>query len=222
MGDHGILDAEAEAGDGRSNLIFFYFNLTQILASAASPTESLVSVASHVQPNQSSRQLQGGPRNGAFPPANGNKRSRLVTVPSGPMDQYDMSRGAREMYTGQPPNPSSMHPSLPMPYTNGHHPLPAAEWALNNNQLEGPGMPVARGSSHPVPAQNMNVPTTSTPVDQRVESTAGGGDEGDVDDERKYCFCDGVSYGEMIGCDDPNCEREWVRGLRNFLQRHSC
>jgi hypothetical protein len=28
-------------------------------------------------------------------------------------------------------------------------------------------------------------------------------------EERKYCYCNGVSYGEMIGCDDPACEREW-------------
>ena len=77
-------------------------------------------------------------------------------------------------------------------------------------------MPVARGSSHPVGVQNMNIPTTSTPVDQQADSAGGGGDEGEVEDERKYCFCDRVSYGEMIGCDDPNCEREWVRSLSNL------
>ena len=119
------------------------------------------------------------------------------------------------MYANQPPNSSSMHSSLPVPYQNGHHPLPGAEWAMNNNQLEGPGMPVARGGSHPIPVQNAT--TASTPVDQQGENNGGGGDEAEVDDERKYCFCDRVSYGEMIGCDDPQCEREWVRGLSNFL-----
>jgi len=122
------------------------------------------------------------------------------------------------MYTNQPPNSSSMHPSLPLPYANGHHPLPGTEWAVNSNQLEGPGMPVARGASNPTQAQNMSIPTSSTPVDQQADSTTGGGDEGEVEDERKYCFCDRVSYGEMIGCDDPQCEREWVRILSNFLQ----
>ena len=34
--------------------------------------------------------------------------------------------------------------------------------------------------------------------------------DGDNDDNRTYCYCDGVSYGEMIACDDENCEREWV------------
>ncbi|KZT25131.1 hypothetical protein NEOLEDRAFT_1133881 [Neolentinus lepideus HHB14362 ss-1] len=28
-------------------------------------------------------------------------------------------------------------------------------------------------------------------------------------DEPRYCFCNQVSYGEMIACDNPDCEREW-------------
>ena len=28
--------------------------------------------------------------------------------------------------------------------------------------------------------------------------------------EQLYCFCNRVSYGEMIGCDDDDCKREWV------------
>jgi len=27
--------------------------------------------------------------------------------------------------------------------------------------------------------------------------------------ESRYCYCDQVSFGEMIACDDPHCEREW-------------
>ncbi|XXG97538.1 hypothetical protein Hte_003843 [Hypoxylon texense] len=35
-------------------------------------------------------------------------------------------------------------------------------------------------------------------------------DEGDVDaDEPLYCYCNGVSYGEMVACDASDCEREW-------------
>ncbi|RPD65815.1 hypothetical protein L226DRAFT_529956 [Lentinus tigrinus ALCF2SS1-7] len=35
--------------------------------------------------------------------------------------------------------------------------------------------------------------------------------EGEVPDpnEPRYCFCNQVSYGEMIACDNPTCEREW-------------
>ncbi|CZT45007.1 related to p33ING1b (ING1) protein [Rhynchosporium secalis] len=29
------------------------------------------------------------------------------------------------------------------------------------------------------------------------------------DDEPTYCYCNNVSYGEMVGCDSDTCEREW-------------
>ncbi|CAF0815613.1 unnamed protein product [Didymodactylos carnosus] len=34
------------------------------------------------------------------------------------------------------------------------------------------------------------------------------GSSGQVDD-RRYCFCNQMSYGEMIACDNPLCTREW-------------
>jgi hypothetical protein len=44
----------------------------------------------------------------------------------------------------------------------------------------------------------------------------GGEAEGEGDD-KTYCFCDGISYGEMIACDDANCEREWVLSFLIFV-----
>ncbi|KAF8344560.1 the Ing1 Phd finger in complex with A histone H3k4me3 peptide, partial [Amanita rubescens] len=45
----------------------------------------------------------------------------------------------------------------------------------------------------------------------------------EVEDE-KYCFCGSVSYGEMIACDDDECEREWFHiacvGLTSIPQGH--
>ncbi|RXK37170.1 hypothetical protein M231_05539 [Tremella mesenterica] len=35
-----------------------------------------------------------------------------------------------------------------------------------------------------------------------------GGGDGDTDTKR-YCLCQQVSYGEMLGCDDDECEVEW-------------
>lgn len=38
--------------------------------------------------------------------------------------------------------------------------------------------------------------------------------DGDADgdqDERTYCYCDTVSYGDMVACDGDECPREWVR-----------
>lgn len=28
-------------------------------------------------------------------------------------------------------------------------------------------------------------------------------------DERRYCFCNEMSYGDMIACDNRQCRREW-------------
>lgn len=28
-------------------------------------------------------------------------------------------------------------------------------------------------------------------------------------DERRYCFCNEMSYGDMIACDNRHCRREW-------------
>jgi hypothetical protein len=35
-------------------------------------------------------------------------------------------------------------------------------------------------------------------------------------DEKTYCYCEQVSFGQMVGCDGDTCEREWVRP---FLSR---
>ena len=34
-------------------------------------------------------------------------------------------------------------------------------------------------------------------------------DEGEDGEEQRYCYCNGVSYGEMVACDDESCPREW-------------
>lgn len=37
----------------------------------------------------------------------------------------------------------------------------------------------------------------------------GGSDEEAGEDTTTYCFCEQVSYGEMVACDNDSCEREW-------------
>jgi len=48
-----------------------------------------------------------------------------------------------------------------------------------------------------------NDPTTSSPEPEDVEA------EEDDENEPRYCTCGGVSYGDMIACDNPSCMREW-------------
>ncbi|ORY56094.1 uncharacterized protein BCR38DRAFT_119853 [Pseudomassariella vexata] len=41
-------------------------------------------------------------------------------------------------------------------------------------------------------------------------SSAQGDDVDEIDaDELRYCYCNGVSYGEMVACDADDCEKEW-------------
>lgn len=45
--------------------------------------------------------------------------------------------------------------------------------------------------------------------DGEDSSMQGEEDEEDGPGQERYCYCDGVSYGEMVGCDGDNCVREW-------------
>ncbi|KAG2141684.1 hypothetical protein BD769DRAFT_1427986 [Suillus cothurnatus] len=43
------------------------------------------------------------------------------------------------------------------------------------------------------------------------EAEEGDGEEGeDGEDKELYCFCQKLSYGEMIACDNPDCPFQWV------------
>lgn len=54
----------------------------------------------------------------------------------------------------------------------------------------------------------------TAPTPQALAPPAGDDDltsgEGDIDaDEPTYCYCNSVSYGEMVACDADGCAREW-------------
>jgi len=68
-------------------------------------------------------------------------------------------------------------------------------------------MPMARSSS--IHSTAASVAVVNQNGNNNVDTIDAADADGDGDD-RTYCFCDGVSYGEMIACDDENCEREWV------------
>ncbi len=88
-----------------------------------------------------------------------------------------------------------------------------------HEQLEGPGMPVARSvAAHAVALARPGVDGgagalgpggaggSGTPMD-----IIDGGDDGaEADDGRVYCWCQMGSFGDMVACDDNECEREWV------------
>lgn len=54
------------------------------------------------------------------------------------------------------------------------------------------------------PPPPQTIPIATNPLEDEEE------DEEPVDpNEPRYCFCNQVSYGQMVGCDDRDCAREW-------------
>ena len=43
--------------------------------------------------------------------------------------------------------------------------------------------------------------------------------------EQTYCFCQNVSYGDMVACDSPNCKYEWFHfpcvGMTKWEANHN-
>jgi hypothetical protein len=146
------------------------------------------------------------------------------------------TNGSRRDALAAPSPSSSSHPSLmygPVAMTMsaydrtsgsaGTASAGVADWPAPT-QLEGPGMPVARKLYPPPPPP----PPPQWQVAEEVVDPAMGDVEGEVEgdeelDNKRYCICDGVSYGEMIACDDSSCEKEWVRQtLALFASSRDC
>ncbi|KAL2759860.1 hypothetical protein ACRALDRAFT_1079185 [Sodiomyces alcalophilus JCM 7366] len=62
---------------------------------------------------------------------------------------------------------------------------------------------------------NANVNSNQPPAGKAAGGVATGSVQGDDEeveidaDEPVYCYCNSVSYGEMVACDAEDCEREW-------------
>ncbi|KAI0756380.1 hypothetical protein C8Q80DRAFT_1128260 [Daedaleopsis nitida] len=163
----------------------------KVVDRAASPTESVLSVASHLPQNLTASAAPVPVRAAGRAGSNSSSNKRT---------QGEVSR--REAHSAQPP--STSHPSLPLPFaSNQTNVLVENGRAMSNGilewphgQLEGPGMPVARNFRPPVAAENNSTAVSVEP-------------EPDAEDNRVYCKCNTISYGEMIGCDGEDCEKEW-------------
>ena len=114
--------------------------------------------------------------------------------------------------------------ALPLPLPNAAttitHPPPVAL-----SMMPPPPRPSlsARGQSR----HNRQISTSTLSEDPDADGDAEGetaeaeGDE--AADDTLYCFCQQKSYGEMIGCDNEECEYEWVSsaGSRVMVGRRS-
>ncbi|KAJ5905432.1 uncharacterized protein N7473_002348 [Penicillium subrubescens] len=64
-----------------------------------------------------------------------------------------------------------------------------------------------RGSD-PAPKRTAKKPPVQPAIPSDEESIHEGDDE-DEDQEPRYCYCNEVSFGEMVACDNDACPREW-------------
>lgn len=75
-----------------------------------------------------------------------------------------------------------------------------------------------KGSSHNGPPKRRDVTSGTAmrslpPRSNRRNINPNDADDGDNDgeneDDELYCFCQQVSFGAMVACDNPNCKYEW-------------
>jgi hypothetical protein len=95
----------------------------------------------------------------------------------------------------------------------------------NNRDMKGDGdvtmMDVDEKTRAPIRRKNVDELRSSSPYAIAGSGgNDGGGVEGQVQDEdsKPYCVCGQPSFGQMLACDDSECEFEWV-GLFFFLLR---
>lgn len=117
----------------------------------------------------------------AIPPPQGVHHLNIRVAPSMPTKA--------EATTSPPIREVIMHsnPSTPPPPAHHHH---------------HPSLPPKLNSSHP--HSLMIVPKDSSPANASATTNII-----DPDDDKLYCFCGNYNFGEMIGCDGPECETEW-------------
>ena len=75
-------------------------------------------------------------------------------------------------------------------------------------------MPSSRAvaQQQPIPLSGPGVAAPlPPPPPQHVDYGDGDDDKMDTEDNKIYCFCNRTSFGDMVACDNEDCEREWVR-----------
>jgi len=58
-------------------------------------------------------------------------------------------------------------------------------------------------------ARQSPLPRRQSPSVEAEEDAEGEEDDGNEEDKNLYCFCQKLSYGTMVGCDDDDCRYQW-------------
>ena len=103
-------------------------------------------------------------------------------------------------------SPEPLSRSLPLDLTSSSAPLPLPF----SNSTVNASQKVARRTNAAAKMDEELSPDLSAPL-LLLEDEEGLGEGEDDADGQTYCYCHRVSFGEMIGCDGNECDREWVR-----------
>ncbi|TKA39931.1 hypothetical protein B0A54_10282 [Friedmanniomyces endolithicus] len=135
------------------------------------------------------RQLTRSDRDRATPSSNASEASDAEsdsgaspTPSSLPRSQADGTAESTTLPTNTPANPAPGATASTGPHKRSHH-----------------GHSSAGGGRRQLQHQ---------PSEEEEEGAGGGGGDEDDDDEL-YCYCQKVSYGDMVGCDNADCRFQW-------------
>ncbi|TBU33068.1 hypothetical protein BD311DRAFT_862047 [Dichomitus squalens] len=90
-------------------------------------------------------------------------------------------------------------------------PVPVTTSAYNNNgasQRSGLSR-VMHPRQSPVRSRRFNASAGLDDEDAEGEEDEAGEDAGDTEDQEIYCYCQKLSYGEMVACDNEDCKYQW-------------
>ncbi|OJJ82221.1 putative PHD finger domain protein (Ing1) [Aspergillus glaucus CBS 516.65] len=138
----------------------------------------------------------------------GNGASSRMPVPG--TKREDSDRPAESVETGESPAP---------PQSNSGSKGRSSKTSTPVLQSYEPAQPRVRPtrSTNPAPAtsakrshkKNGGAPVMPPPPEEEEEESMHEGDDEDEEGEPRYCYCNEVSFGEMVACDNDACPREW-------------
>lgn len=65
------------------------------------------------------------------------------------------------------------------------------------------------GGSRASPSTTADDESVQSEAGTEDEDMSGAGQEEDESDDTKYCFCQRVSFGDMVACDNDDCRFQW-------------
>jgi len=114
--------------------------------------------------------------------------------------------------------PNGTPAAVVQPTSNG--PQPTLSLSTQTARVSGAPLPQrsasTQGLSLPPATSHLGTPTpVGARTSQKRKAATAFRRDSSVDevaadeDSQVYCFCQQVSFGEMVACDNENCEREW-------------